>query len=403
MTHRARGILAAAAACAAGSWIGAAAVAEECGVCHPEVRVAYAESVHAGEAVACTSCHGGDGSSRDVDRAHGGSFRGLTDRRIGPALCAECHASLERMRPYNLPIDQYAIYQTSQHGRALAAGETRAAICSDCHGVHDVRRVSDPASAAASTRIVETCGGCHGDAGLMEEFGLDPGVAADYVSGVHGRALLEARNTAAPDCTSCHGAHGPAPPGVGDIDKICGSCHTDERRAFRAGAHYEGMLAAALPECASCHSNHAVHSLDTADLGELCGDCHGGDSAERAVGVEIHSLIESATAEVDAAEELTGSAERSAVRIEDYLSRLEEARTLLTEARSAVHAVSAGEVELFARRARSIGEEVQIEIHEKIDRSEAYIGLAVFWFYLATTLAILFAYRRRLGRPKPQR
>ena len=54
-------------------------------------------------------------------------------------------------------------------------------------------------------------------------------------------------------------------------------------------------------------------------------------------------------------------------------------------------------MEQLTRRARSIGEEVRHEIYEKLDRRPAHVGLAVFWFYLLMTLAVLIVYKRRLA------
>ena len=86
-----------------------------------------------------------------------------------------------------------------------------------------------------------------------------------------------------------------------------------------------------------------------------------------------------------------------ALHVEDYLSRIEEARTYLTEALTLVHTVRLEPVEELTRRARSIGEEVQHEIYEKLDRRPQQVGLAVFWFYLLMTLAVLVVYKRRLA------
>ena len=48
--------------CAALGWAATQpAAAEQCGVCHPESRVEYVESVHAREEVTCAACHGVDG------------------------------------------------------------------------------------------------------------------------------------------------------------------------------------------------------------------------------------------------------------------------------------------------------------------------------------------------------
>ena len=53
-------------------------------------------------------------------------------------------------------------------------------------------------------------------------------------------------------------------------------------------------------------------------------------------------------------------------------------------------------VESLTRRARSIGEEVQHEMHESLDRSPQRIGLAVLWFYVVMTLVVIVGYKRRL-------
>jgi Cytochrome c3 len=383
--------------CAAAA-AGAAPPEESCGTCHPEQRVQHAESVHAAEGVTCTDCHGGDPSTLEVERAHGGEFRPLTDRRQIPGLCARCHADIERMRPYNLPVDQYALFQTSQHGRALARGDLRAAVCSDCHSAHEIRRASDPASRTYRRNLPDTCGRCHGDPQRMAAFGLDAGIIEAYRTGLHGQALLERGNAAAPSCSDCHGVHGAAPPGVGDVDKVCGSCHQQTRRAFLDGPHHQAMEAAGLPQCASCHGDHHVTVAADVPLGDVCAGCHAADSPQVALGGHMQELMDGARQQVDEAERLVRGASRGPIHVEDYLSRLEDARTQLTEAKLLVHTVSLEPVEAVTRRARSIGEEVQRELKERLDRGRPRLVLAVVWFYLLMTLAILLGIRRRIRR-----
>ena len=366
-----------------------------CGTCHPKERVAFAESIHQQESIGCSDCHGGDPSSRSVEAAHRGDFHSLSERLEVPKRCASCHSDLDRMRAYNLPVDQYSIYQTSQHGRALARGETRAAICTDCHGGHDIRRSRDPSSSVYTKNIPETCSRCHGDAELMQEFDLDPSVVTDYRSSIHGRMLLDEGSIAAPNCTSCHGVHGATPPGVGDIDKVCGACHEQTRRAFLAGPHFQGMKAAGVPECASCHSNHAIRQYGIERVESLCAECHGEGSDQAVLGHKIYALIESAIEA--AAEQLVHQADQAALEVEDPLSRVEEAKTYLTEALPAVHTVSLESVEQLTRRAQSIAEEVEHELYSRLDRRVAKVGLVLFWFYLLMTLAILIIFKRGLG------
>jgi len=384
---------------AAGIWLAtapAAAAPEQCGTCHPESRVEVANSVHPAEGVTCSSCHGGNPDSLDTGAAHRGDFRPLGNRLESPAHCAKCHSDLAKMRPYNLPVSQYAVYQTSRHGMAISAGDPRAAICSDCHGFHDVRKSTDPLSPVSAFNVTDTCASCHADEGLMSAYGIDAGVVDEYRSSIHAQRLLTDRNLAAPNCTSCHGSHGPAPPGVGDVDKVCGSCHVETRLAFLDGPHYRAMVDADLPECASCHSNHAILRFQVAEIEPLCAECHGEGSDESALGGKFTSLIENTQEELTEAEVLIARAQRVPLNVEDHLGRLEEGRTFLTEAYPLIHSVNLDSVERVTRRARSIGNEIQHELYSRLDRRVAHATLAVFWFYLLMTVAILWRYRKRL-------
>lgn len=369
---------------------------EKCGTCHPASRVEVENSVHEAEGVFCSGCHGGNAASLDADTAHRGGFRALTNRLELPGSCATCHSDLSMMRPYNLPVDQHAIYLTSQHGKAIAAGDGRAAVCSDCHGFHDVRKTTDPSSPVSAANVTATCAHCHDDEGLMSRYEIDHNVVSEYRSSIHARVLLEERNAAAPNCVSCHGSHGPAPPGVGDIDKVCGSCHVDTRLAFRDGPHYQAMVDAELPECASCHSNHEIRRFELAEIEPLCADCHGEGSDEAILGQKFTSLIQATQEDLAKAEALVARAQRVPLNVDDHLGRLEEGHTFLTEAFPQIHSVTLDSVERVTRRARSIGGEVQHELYARFDRRVAHATLAVFWFYLLMTVAILWRYRRKL-------
>lgn len=371
---------------------------EQCSTCHPESQVQFENSVHSRQGVGCASCHGGDPSSLDADMAHLGRFDDLTQRRSIPASCAECHSDLDKMRPYNLPVDQYAVYMTSPHGMAVASGDLRGAVCSDCHGAHDTLASDDPRSRVHARNLPATCAECHADEAFMQGYGLDTDVIQAYLAGAHGEALMVRGVQAAPSCSSCHGVHGATPPGVGDIDKVCGHCHSETRRAFLDGPHYPSMAEADLPECSSCHSNHGIRSLDLSGLEALCTDCHGEGSDEALLGSKIHTLISAAASEVSAAETLLAEAEKVPLHIEDHLGRIEEARTYLTETQPLVHSVSIEPIEQVTRRARSIGEQIQHEVYPHLNNRAAHVGLVLYWFYVLMTVAILVGHRRRLAR-----
>ena len=372
--------------------------AGRCGVCHPAERVKFDASQHAHEGVRCTSCHGGDDRSLTIELAHGGNFRGRTARKDIPALCASCHSDEKMMRAYNLPVDQYAVYQTSVHGQRLKRGDTAVAVCSDCHGAHDILGPGDPASRTFAPNIPATCGACHGDTTLMRRRGVKDAYR-EYLSSIHARELLDRGNLRAPTCVSCHGVHGAAPPAVGDVDKVCGQCHTAERRYFAASAHIEGMRRAGLPECSSCHGDHAIQAAQPERLATSCAQCHAADSDQAALGAKLWTEYRAAAAEIEKADSLITRADAIPIQTDDYRARIEQARTYLREALPAAHSVDPVIVGGFTLRARSVGSEVESEIYGKLGnlRTRKFV-LILFWFYVLVTLAILRRLRYRTAK-----
>jgi hypothetical protein len=67
------------------------------------------------------------------------------------------------MRKYGVPEDRIRTFIESMHGIAAGFGSKATANCSDCHGVHDIRPASDPASRVNPARLAATCGrpSCH--------------------------------------------------------------------------------------------------------------------------------------------------------------------------------------------------------------------------------------------------
>jgi hypothetical protein len=370
------------------------AAAGHCGICHPGERVSFLKSGHASEGVTCVSCHGGDATSTVESVAHGGSFRRHLQRAQIPPLCASCHADQRLMRPYGLPVDQYALYQTSAHGKRLAAGDTRVAVCSDCHGVHDILSPSDPASRVATRNIPRTCGTCH-PAGTAEGGGPHARAYADYQASVHAVELLERDNPRAPTCVSCHGVHGAAPQAASDVGTVCGQCHTQERRALLSGPHATALAEADLPECASCHTAHAIRPASPRNLATICAKCHEGDTRIQTIGRQMWTAYASASAQLDRAEALVARADQIPINTEDYKARLAQARTYLREALPAAHAVRVEPVTALTTRARSIGVDLQAEVNGQMGHlAVRRYGLVLFWFYIILTLVILRRFRR---------
>ena len=142
-------------------------VAEMCGRCHSGAERTFASSVH-GQDVArniadvptCTDCH----RTHDIGGPHQPGWRTAT-----PELCGGCHSDPERMAKYGLSTNVLQTYVQDFHGKtaSLRTGSTRGdeaavvALCTDCHGVHDIVKVNDATSGVVKENLANTCRKCH--------------------------------------------------------------------------------------------------------------------------------------------------------------------------------------------------------------------------------------------------
>jgi len=92
----------------------------------------------------------------------------------------------------------------------------------------------------------------------MRPYGLPTDQLTKYLRSVHGAALLERQDIAAPACNDCHGNHGATPPGVQSVANVCGQCHGREAQLFRASFKKELLDAMEVAECTVCHGNHLI-------------------------------------------------------------------------------------------------------------------------------------------------
>ena len=304
-----------------------AASGNYCTVCHSDTQVELQESAHQREGVTCVSCHGGDPAAESVAGAHSKSFRGSFDRKQAVELCSTCHSDPQQMRPYGIPTDQHALYLTSAHGKKLMQGDTRVAVCTDCHGNHRVLSAKDPASPVFRQNIPDTCGRCHENANLMKVYGLSANIVAEYRQSVHGKALFEKHSTQAPDCTRCHGTHGAAPPGIGNVAKVCGQCHTRTLEAFRDSPHKDALTAGTQSECASCHGNHRIEPAGHQMWASSCTACHGNGEPAIDRGKKIQALFVQAEGETEKAKLSIEEARRIPLDVSDYEARLSDSLT----------------------------------------------------------------------------
>lgn len=146
-----------------------AGISQTCSACHQDISEAYVGSVH-GKALeehsedvpTCTDCH----RSHDISDPRTASFRQET-----PALCIQCHSDKPLMEKYGVSTDVSQTYLADFHGATLALEAKESpdisptvAVCTDCHGVHDISRVDDPDSPVIKENLLVVCQKCHPDA-----------------------------------------------------------------------------------------------------------------------------------------------------------------------------------------------------------------------------------------------
>ncbi len=304
----------------------------------------FAQDIHFQKGLSCASCHGGDPTKSDMDAmSKAAGFRGKPDRRSIPAMCGKCHSDAAFMRQYNpsLRTDQLSQYQTSVHGKLLAKGDTKVAVCIDCHGVHNLRPASDTRSRVHPANVAQTCSRCHADAAYMKGHSIPTNQFADYGASVHHEALAVRGDLSAPTCTTCHGNHGAAPPGVATVQNVCSTCHVFQAQLFEASPHKAAFAAASLPGCVTCHSNHrVVHPTDemvSTGAGSICATCHTSGDAGYEAATEIHEQLAKLDASVKSADQILDRAESAGMEVSQARLEQDQARDSLTKARVSIH------------------------------------------------------------------
>ena len=326
-----------------------------CGTCHAELDgkqlepvTLAAEDVHFGKGLSCHDCHGGNpaaGADGDPDAAHDPAhgFKGRPSRLEIPRFCARCHSDATFMKRFDpqARVDQLSEYVTSRHGQLNASGDTRAAVCVDCHGSHGMRDVSSPVAPVHPLRLAETCARCHDDASLMASYRLPANQHAQYRGSVHARALYENGDLSAPTCNDCHGSHGAMPPGVRTVDFVCGTCHTREASLFREVEVRRKIDLSACIQCVVCHQNHDIQppTLDMGGVGprSTCTGCHvAGDPGFEAA-AEMASARGQLAARRQEADTVLRRAERAGVEVSEDRFALQKAADSEVELRVLVH------------------------------------------------------------------
>jgi len=372
-----------------------------CVDCHAKLEdelKAPAESfkldVHQQFGLGCQDCHGGNPALDDQDKAKDKTFKGAPKRAQVPEFCARCHSDSAYIKAFNprLRVDQLDLYKTSRHGELLKKGDTKVAVCTDCHGVHGIQTAKHPKSLTFPWNIPQTCGRCHADANLMKAYKIPTDQLAEYKQSVHAQALFEKKDMSAPACNSCHGNHGAAPPDVKSIAFVCRQCHPSAGELFSKSPHKKAFDETGFSECDACHGKHKIlrptdEMLGTGE-GAVCIQCHEPGSKPFVAAGRMKELLADLSSEIEADQSLLGRAERKGVEVSDPKYRLQEIHTLLVSVRNLTHALDVADIEKKVGEGKSLLVEVRTSGEAALREAKLRrTGLVV-----ATVFLILFAF-----------
>lgn len=144
--------------------------AKRCKKCHQVVYNTYAGSVHGNALIqennqdvpVCTDCH----KAHDIRNP-----LTLDYHEKIPEMCSKCHANKTIMGKYGLSTDVVKTYLADFHGvtlrfyrkerEALEKPARPIAVCTDCHGTHDIRSTIGSEVKEVRANLAKKCQKCH--------------------------------------------------------------------------------------------------------------------------------------------------------------------------------------------------------------------------------------------------
>lgn len=258
------------------------------GSCHAKASGDYVQGVHAAarakgdaQAPTCATCHGGHEILPVRDR----------NSRTYPLnvvkVCGDCHQKHAAPEPGKADgKQQVSAYLESVHGRAVTEGLAVAATCADCHGNHRILPSSDPRSSVHRDNVPNTCGQCH--VGVRETYAMSihgeklaAGESkAPVCTDCHTAHHIARTNTPAfmldivNECGTCHSQN---PADKGSDRKT--SFYDTYRQSYHGQVTRLGVTRAA--RCSDCHGAHDIRRiadpasrLNGEHRVETCRKCH---------------------------------------------------------------------------------------------------------------------------------
>jgi predicted CXXCH cytochrome family protein len=145
-------------------------IPKTCAKCHSTIYNDYQESVHGAALIeennrdvpTCIDCHG----VHTMEDPRTARFR-----LRSPQICANCHTDPVRMDAYGISTDVLNTYVADFHGATVTLfakqapdQPTNKPVCYDCHGIHNIKKVTDPEATVVKENLLATCQQCHPDA-----------------------------------------------------------------------------------------------------------------------------------------------------------------------------------------------------------------------------------------------
>jgi hypothetical protein len=146
---------------------------QKCRKCHPDVYAVYAKSVHGSalfneqnqDVPVCIDCH----TAHNIDNP-----LTLAYHEKIPQMCGNCHANPAIVSKYGLSTGVLNAYLSDFHGVTLGLYRKQReqlykparpiAVCTDCHGTHNITSAASSDPVAVKANLVKRCQKCHKDA-----------------------------------------------------------------------------------------------------------------------------------------------------------------------------------------------------------------------------------------------
>jgi len=224
-----------------------------CAICHaqPQREITLADgyvlnlhvppaalegSVHSD--LGCVDCHGADAFPHNDPTP--ADNRAYTLDAV--QACESCHE------------DHAADLANGLHQQAISEGNLQAAVCTDCHGAHDVQPVE-----RAPQLVANICADCH--TATVAEWRVSPHVGIGTLG-----------------CSSCHTAHTQVLRGGFDANGQCINCHKVMPEQWAHTQHLGVVYDEQEVGCVDCHMYVPAHDDSAQTVSTWSGDMPSGHS-----------------------------------------------------------------------------------------------------------------------------